>query len=162
VYTVAQNGREQSLKELPKIPALSNYERVTKALQSLCIELYPFITQELESQLGKSWLTSVTPLLEGDHSLRRLPEEILREDVAAQLRVINRLWIDVFRKTMGKAERSLVNELSDTRNKWAHGNNFSTDDTYRALDSISRLLHSISSPEAESVDSQKQELLRTR
>jgi predicted AAA+ superfamily ATPase len=142
--------------------ALSNHERVTKALQALCTGLYPFIVQELKSQLGKSWLISVTPLLEGDHSLKRLPEDILKEDVAAQLRVIDRQWADVFRKTMGKAERSIVNELSDTRNKWAHGNNFSTDDTYRALDSISRLLTSISSPEAESVDSQKQELLRTR
>ena len=39
---------------------------------------------------------------------------------------------------------------------------FSTDDAYRALDSLVGLLKAVSSPEAEEVDIQKQELLRVR
>ncbi len=68
----------------------------------------------------------------------------------------------MFRNTLGQAERSLVNELREVRNKWAHQEPFSTDDAYRALDSLVRLLKAVSAPEAEEVDTQKQELLRVR
>ena len=45
-------------------------------------------------------------------------------------------WNEVFRNTLGHAERSLVSELRDVRNSWAHQQAFSSDDAYRALDSI--------------------------
>ena len=57
---------------------------------------------------------------------------------------------------------NLVGELKTVRNDWAHGKNFSTDDAYRALDSTARLLSSISAPQADTVEKQKQELLRLR
>lgn len=66
-------------------------------------------------------------------------------------------------QTPGKAERSLINELTDTRNNWAHGSTtVSTDDAYRALDSITRLLNAIAAPQAEAVEKQRYELLRLR
>lgn len=49
-----------------------------------------------------------------------------------------------------------------TRNRWAHQNTFSTDDAYRALDSVQRLLTAVSATEADEVGRQKQELLRAR
>ena len=39
----------------------------------------------------------------------------------------------MFRRTLGFAERSLVSELRDVRNKWAHQSPFSSDDTDRAI-----------------------------
>ena len=39
----------------------------------------------------------------------------------------------MFRKILGPAERSLVGELRDQRNKWAHQQTFSGDHTYRSL-----------------------------
>jgi hypothetical protein len=71
-------------------------------------------------------------------------------------------WNDVFRKTLGPAERSLVSELREVRNRWAHQRPFSTDDAYRALDSIARLLTAVSASEASEVDKLKVELLRVR
>src|SRR5690606_18265978 len=71
-------------------------------------------------------------------------------------------WYDVFRKTLGYAERNLISELRDVRNKWAHQQSFSTDDAYRALDSIERLLTAISAPQARELGDMKQELLRAR
>jgi predicted AAA+ superfamily ATPase len=71
-------------------------------------------------------------------------------------------WNDVFKKTLGQAERSLVSELRDARNKWAHQEAFTTDDAYRALDSIERLLTAVSAQEAAEVGRQKQEVLRVR
>ena len=61
-------------------------------------------------------------------------------------------WREVFKKTLGNAERSLVGELIATRNSWAHNEPFSTDDAYRALDSVSRLLTAVSALEADEVD----------
>ena len=66
----------------------------------------------------------------------------------------------MFRKTLGKAERSLVNELLDVRNRWAHQNPFSGDDADRALDSVSRLLTAVSAPQADEVGKMKMELRR--
>src|SRR5262249_36183318 len=84
-------------------------------------------------------------------------------DTASLLKIMWEQWNDVFRKTLSHAERSLVSELRDVRNKWAHQNSFSTDDTYRALDSVQRLLTAVAAAdEAAEVDRQKQEVLRLR
>ena len=81
-------------------------------------------------------------------------------DVAALLKLMWEAWNDVFRKTLGPAERSLVSELRDHRNKWAHQETFSSDDAYRALDSAARLLTAVSAPQADEIEKMKMELLR--
>ena len=83
-------------------------------------------------------------------------------DTAALLRVMWESWNEVYRDTLGHAERSLVSELRDIRNRWAHQESFSSDDAYRALDSTHRLLTAVSSPEAGEVENMKMELLRVR
>lgn len=55
-----------------------------------------------------------------------------------------------------------MSELRGWRNKHAHQEPFTTDDAYRALDSVERLLKAIAAPEAQEVEKQKQELLRVR
>jgi Swt1-like HEPN len=62
-------------------------------------------------------------------------------DVAALPVVMDRKWSEVFRRILGKTERSLVNELLAVRNGWAHQETFSGDDTYRALVSHQLRLH---------------------
>jgi len=52
-------------------------------------------------------------------------------DAASLLKLMWEAWNDVFRRTLGPAERSLVSELRDHRNKWAHQETFSSDDAYR-------------------------------
>ena len=68
----------------------------------------------------------------------------------------------MFGKTLGHTERSMVSELREVRNRWAHQEPFSSDDTYRALDSSARLLTSISAEEAAAIEKMKMELLRLR
>ena len=46
----------------------------------------------------------------------------------------------MFRAKLSRAEQSFASELRDTGNKLAHGAAFSADDTYRALDTMERLL----------------------
>jgi predicted AAA+ superfamily ATPase len=55
-----------------------------------------------------------------------------------------------------------VSELRDHRNKWAHQQTFSSDDAYRAFDSIGRLLAAVSAPQADEIEKMKMELLRLR
>ena len=69
-------------------------------------------------------------------------------------------WNDAFGETLGRAERSLVQELPDWRNKWAHQEPFSSDDADRALESMGRLLASVSAPQADEVGKMKMELRR--
>jgi hypothetical protein len=72
-------------------------------------------------------------------------------------------WDGVFRKTLGRAERSLISELREIRNKWAHQKPFSSDDAYRALDSAARLLSAVvAPPQVEELEKLKTDLLRVR
>lgn len=140
--------------------AISNHERVGRALTLLGQGLYPYVEKEMQAIHRERWLTVATSYLAKDQNLRRKPADILREDVSALLTVISKHWEEVFRKNMSYAERALISELIEVRNKWAHKSTFSTDDTYRALDSIARLLKAISASEAIDVEKQKQEVLR--
>jgi hypothetical protein len=48
-----------------------------------------------------------------------------------------------FKGRLSPVERGFAAELRDTGNKWAHGQAFSAEDTYRALDTMERLLTAI-------------------
>ncbi len=140
--------------------ALSNHERVGKALDLLVAGLKPFVERELQATYGKDWvakagLIEVRPAPGKKQNARNL-------DSHALLSLMWDQWNDVFKKILGQAERSLVSELRDVRNKWAHQESFTTDDAYRALDSINRLLTAVSAEEAAEVERQKQEVLRVR
>jgi len=142
--------------------AQSNHERIGKALEMLNQALRPVIERELRAVYGDGWLDAAGQGLRDDRPRTRRRNDLTSWDTQALLTILWDHWNDVFRKTLGQAERSLVNELREVRNKWAHQEPFSTDDAYRALDSLVRLLKAVSAPEAEEVDTQKQELLRVR
>ncbi|MFP5271999.1 Swt1 family HEPN domain-containing protein [Coleofasciculus sp.] len=142
--------------------AISNHERVGRALNLLRDGLYPFIEREMKANFGERWLSAASACLPDHYVARREVKDVLKEDVSALLMVMWEQWNNVFRNTLGRSERSIVSELRDTRNDWAHTSTFSTDDAYRALDSMARLLCAISATEADQVEKQKQELLRVR
>jgi uncharacterized protein len=141
--------------------AITNYDRVGKALDLLRQGLKPYIEREMEAALGKYWLTTALQALPREPEW---PEDMAEPhlDAHALLLIMWHNWNKVFRNTLGHAERSLVSELREVRNQWAHQQAFSSDDTYRALDSIERLLTAVSAPEAREVEQQKQEILRVR
>ncbi|BAV33756.1 hypothetical protein SCL_1445 [Sulfuricaulis limicola] len=140
--------------------AITNHERVGKALELLKAGVSPFVEREFKAKYGDNWATNVRDVL-SDTRLGAGKGESLN-DVAALLVVMDRKWSDVFRQILGKTERSLVNELLAVRNRWAHQETFSSDDTYRALDSTGRLLTALSASQAEEVEKMKMELLRVR
>ena len=140
--------------------AITNHERVGKAMESLRVGLVPFVSREFINH-HKGQTARVLQQTLGVPP--QDPKKPLHDmDTAALLRVMWESWNEVYRNTLGHAERSLVSELRDIRNRWAHQGSFSGDDTYRALDSAQRLLTAVSSPEADAIEKLKMELLRVR
>src|SRR5438128_920704 len=127
--------------------AITNHERVGKALELLKAGLGPFVDREVNGSIQAGLSPQTVKGFLDDPMLANRP--ITDWDAAALLKIMWETWNEVFRKTLGKAERSLVSELREQRNKWAHQNSFSTDDAYRALDSVGRLLMAVSATQAE-------------
>ena len=140
--------------------AMTNHERVGKGLELLRTGLGPFVERELKRAVQARDVDRYDlRQIAADPALRRNSSEW---DVALTLRLMWETWNEVFRTVLGRAERSLVSELRDHRNRWAHQEPFSGDDSYRALDSAQRLLTSISAPQVRELDALKHELLRAR
>jgi predicted AAA+ superfamily ATPase len=140
--------------------AITNHERVGKAIELLKAGLGPFAEREIKNVYKEKVRTAVDRYLGEDRLNSKKP--ISDWDAAALLKLLWDAWHDVFKQTLGHAERSLISELRDVRNKWAHQEAFSSDDAYRALDSVGRLLNAISAPQAEDLEKKKMELLRVR
>lgn len=131
--------------------AVTNQERVGKAMDLLRQGLAPFVEREVQDKVrvGAVNMDTVRRFSE-DPTLANKP--IAQWDIAALLKLMVAAWRDVFGATLGRSELSLAQELRDWRNKWAHQERFSSRDTERALDSASRLLAAVSAPEAEEID----------
>jgi chromosome partitioning protein len=138
----------------------SNHELVGRALGLLHQGLYPFVEREMRSVYGDRWIVEATPYVPKDRNRKRNIEQTLQQDISALLKVMIGRWAVVFKKTLGQAERSLVSELLESRNDWAHHEPFSTEKAYRALDSVTLLLKAIGAKEADILEKPKKELLQ--
>ncbi|GMV81896.1 MAG: hypothetical protein AMXMBFR7_30800 [Planctomycetota bacterium] len=142
--------------------ALSNHDRIGKALDLLNQGLTPFVERELEVTFGKPWKDELQKTLKDYQFPKPAKGGGLKWDIQALLSIMWNHWNDTFKRTLGHTERSLVSELQTARNKWAHQESFSSNDAYRDLDSVTRLLTAISAPQAEEVEKQMMELQRVR
>ncbi|MBY0401387.1 DUF499 domain-containing protein [Myxococcota bacterium] len=138
--------------------AITNQDRVGKAIDLLRAGLGPFVEREFVALFGDQSRARATTLLGTDRL--RSDKPIAQWDAAALLRLMWEAWNDVFRRTLGQAERNLVSELRRARDRWAHQEAFSSDDADRALDSAARLLTAISAPQADEINRMKTELRR--
>src|SRR5712692_8611372 len=139
--------------------ATTNHERIGKAMELLRQGLAPFVERELVSLYKDRALAEARRLLPPDDRINA-NRPIAQWDAAVLLKVMWDSWNDLFGRTLGRAERSLIQELRDWRNKWAHQEPFSGDDADRALDSMNRLLSAVSASQADEVGRMKMELRR--
>jgi predicted AAA+ superfamily ATPase len=140
--------------------AITNHERVGKTMDLLKGGLGPFVEREFTSSYKDRAGAEAIRYLGEDRLLAK--RAITDWDAAGLLKLMWESWNDVFRRTLGPADRSLVSELRDLRNKWAHQQTFSSDDAYRAFDSAGRLLSAVSAPQSDEIEKMKMELLRLR
>jgi hypothetical protein len=123
--------------------AVSNRDRVGRALELLRAGLHPFVDPTMRARKGAAWAQEFSQR----GQLRPPGDGSIHLDTPVLLRAIDRYWGEVFSEVLDRAQRSLVNELIDTRNKWAHDYSFNSADTERALDSAKRLLEAVSARE---------------
>ena len=120
--------------------------------------LTPFVEKRLESALTGHWQVRVAEKLR----LHAGPNGDIAWDQAALLNAMDRFWADAFRTVLGRAERSVVNELVAVRNKLSHNETFTYDDAERALDSMRRLMEAIGAGvPAERLGKMRDTILRT-
>ncbi len=137
----------------------NGYERVSKALELLTDGFCSYVEHHMKEIHKEGWIDAARESFH-DSGGQAFPEDaIVRWDAHSLLTVTWNQWNEVFRHRLGYAERSLISELRDFRNRWAHQGDFDFDDTYRVLDSVHRLLKAISADEAELVEREKRELM---
>lgn len=137
-------------------------ERVSKALDALAEGLHPFVQQQLQTIYRERWFATAQASFREGRGQQNVDEGSMAWDAHAVLTVMWDQWNSVFRHKLSHVERSLVNELRDFRNRWAHQEEFDFDDTYRVLDSCERLLKAVDASQAEAVGRDKLDLLRHR
>ena len=138
--------------------AMTNHERIGKALTLLSEGLAPFVARECQAKYGEGWVQSISRM---DPAAGASGKKVSPTDAQFLLKVMWDEWQSVFRTVLGQTDRTYVSELRDVRNRWAHQDTFSTDDAERALDTMRRLLLAISAPEAAvELDKMRQELRR--
>src|SRR5688572_4902935 len=102
--------------------SLSNKERVGRGFEILANGLGSFIDLHMAKAFDEDWPASMArQFAQPDYSL---------DDPAFQLRVMTDRWNDVFRNQLPRSARTLVFELRDTRNAWAHARQFKMHDAY--------------------------------
>src|SRR5688572_10090998 len=99
--------------------AIANRERVGKGLDLLAAGLQPFAERELKEVHGGGWLDACQASFRQARPGAK-KNDAIHWDAQAILAIMWDQWNTVFNRTLGQADRSLVSELRDVRNKWAH------------------------------------------
>ncbi len=124
--------------------AVSNRDRVGRGFEILAAGLEPFVDERMSAAAnGRDW---VELLAARDSARHGVAKTYSKSDPQVQLRVLTEER-RVFQDHLSRVEWNFASELRDTRNKWAHNEPFTADDTYRALDTMERLLTAVGAPE---------------
>lgn len=118
-------------------------DQISNGLLLLAAGLRPYIAGRVNTVLRDS----------------ELAEEISTWDAQALMIFMWNRWNELFRNELSFVERSLISELRDFRNRWAHQDQIEEADVYRILDDIERLLKAIHSTETKFVTDLRRESL---
>lgn len=121
---------------------MSNKDRVGRGIDLLAEGLHPFVAPRMVAAAGTAggdWVALLAARDEAKHGKKAALHE---HDPALLLRVLTEDW-RVFAGDLSRVEQSFASELRDVRNRHAHNAPFSADDTYRALDTMERLLTAV-------------------
>jgi hypothetical protein len=127
--------------------AISNRDRLGKALDQLRDGLLPYISRQLYDNLGSDWQDRLDPK---NNNL---------QDVTVLLGLFMDHWQNVYKKLLSQSDRAYVSELKEARNKWAHSAPMASDDVDRYLDTAVRLCRNINATEqADAIRAIREEL----
>ena len=140
--------------------AKSTRQYVFEGMELLPEALVPFVEKRLESSLTGHWQLEVVQRVQG---LKPNAAGAVGWDQQGLLKTMMAFWKEAFSVVLGHPERSYVSELLDVRNKLSHNEVFTYDDAERALDTMRRLMESISAGEtAAELGKMRDTILRTK
>ncbi|HUQ68954.1 MAG TPA: Swt1 family HEPN domain-containing protein [Planctomycetaceae bacterium] len=116
------------------------HETISAALEILTDGLGPFFQVEMCRVYGYRWEQTLRSTLRNTLQARSEP---VVWDAYNLLTAMWEQWNEVVRQQLGLFERSLVSELREYRNLWAHQAAFTEDDAFRVLDTVQRLLAAV-------------------
>lgn len=134
--------------------------RINRAFDLLIQGVSPFVERELQATYRENWQEAARSSFREDRGIAINKGATLCWDTHSLLAVMWDQWNGVFRYKLGFLERSLVSELREYRNRWAHQTQFEFEDIYRILDSVERLLKAVGAAESESVRQERQALMQ--
>lgn len=141
----------------------SAHEHIGAALDLLTKGLYPYFEGEMKMVFHDAWQDVARTSLRSERNVYAVDSPPIHWDAHAILSVMWDQWNAVFRQHLSLTERSLVGELKEFRNRWAHQTSFTEDDAYRVCDSVQRLLLAVNADEAAlDVDHHKWDILRDK
>ena len=137
----------------------NNHTLVSRGFRILLGTLAPYIARELGNSMGSDWWQKAVMDILYEDQKRDLPltgewgELVDSLDVQRSLLLFDLHWNNVFRKKLSIDHRTWAKELVGVRNKLAHlgGEDFTADDTWRALDTMSRLVEQLDPESAEEI-----------
>jgi hypothetical protein len=123
---------------------MSNRDRVDRGMGYLASGLGLFVDERMTAAASGrgDWIGILAARNPARHGGRR---DSLA-DPRFLLRVVTEEW-RVFKDHLSRVEQGFAAELRDAGNRWAHGDPFSDDDTYRTLDTMERLLTAVGAAE---------------
>ena len=142
---------------------MDNTLKIQKGFRILHPMFAAYIAREYRIAYKDDWWYEVRNTL--SDQIRDLPmggtweECVSALDIANCLRLFDRSWNNIFKKKLSVDYRTWAKELMGLRNKLAHigTDDFSDDDTWRALDTIARLCDAFDDEAAEEVRSMLRE-----
>ncbi|MDX9872399.1 MAG: DUF499 domain-containing protein, partial [Clostridia bacterium] len=137
----------------------NNHTRIAQGFRVLLKALAPYIARELGNEFGKGWWNIAVIEKLYDDQKRDLPlngewgKLVDSLDIQRCLLLFDLHWNSVFRKKLSIDHRTWAKELTSFRNKLAHigGEDFTDDDAWRALDTMSRLCEQLDAEYAEEI-----------
>ena len=137
----------------------ANYLLITEGMDMLRDMLAPYIAMELQSAIGEDWweLGVLNKLYDSQRmglplagNWNTLTDAL---DPARCFTLFDVHWRNIFSRKLSIDFRNWAKELLNWRNKLAHrgGEDFNTDDTWRALDTMARLCDPIDADTAEGI-----------
>lgn len=139
----------------------NNNELVFKGFRHLLKAFAPYICALLKIEYGADWWCVAVMGKLWDEQKRNLPEDgpeqmlVSSLDIQRCLILFDLHWSEVFRKRLSIDHRTWAKELVGVRNKLAHigAQDFNDSDTWRALDTMSRLCEQIAPEHTEEIRS---------
>ena len=136
---------------------LENSTKVQQGFRILLPMFSAYVAREMQLNYKGNWWKQILYVL--SDQVNDLPEDgdwnelVGSLDIANCIRLLDRAWGDVFRRKLSIDYRTWAKELMGVRNRLAHigADDFSDDDTWRALDTMARLCSAFDDEAAEEI-----------